>query len=235
MIDYSNIDLIEKHLGNKVAIAGRTLGELIDEYESLLAELIIIKHKEAYPDSDTFLPKRLERAFNWLRSTDFYKAPASTIYHGSFEGGLLIHSLEVYNNILTLRTLPQFNDCSVASAALIALVHDWCKIDLYESYEKNVKNEETGQWEKQKAFRHNQKGVPLGHGTSSMFLAQRIFNNMSIDELLAIRWHMSSWYVSDSEKNELQLANENYPLVHLLQFADQLSITQYANNKLDII
>lgn len=44
---------------------------------------------------------------------------------------------------------------------------------------------------------------------------------------LAIRWHMGRWNVVDSEVNDLQTANENYPMVHMIQFADQLSIVNY--------
>lgn len=32
---------------------------------------------------------------DWLGSTDFFEAPASTRFHGSYEGGLCQHSLNV--------------------------------------------------------------------------------------------------------------------------------------------
>ena len=146
-------------------------------------------------------------------------------------GGLLVHSLKVYNNIISLLSLPQFEGMDKVSATLVALVHDWCKIGLYEAYDKNVKNNETGQWEQQKAFRINATGVPLGHGVSSMFLASRFFK-LTTDEALAIRWHMGRFNVAENEINDMQRANETYPLVLLIQFADSLAITSYANNNL---
>ena len=211
-------------VGVKAKIINSSLSELVDQYERLLGEIVF--HR--YPNESGV--KYLESLLKWLRSTDFYKAPASTRYHESVIGGLLVHTLNVYNNMLGLLKAPQFANVDIYSATLVALTHDWCKIDYYEAYEKNVKNEDTGQWEKQTAFRTNQKGIPLGHGVTSMFLAERFFK-LTPDEALAIRWHMNRFRVCEDEINELQKANETFPLVHLIQFADALSITSYANER----
>lgn len=165
---------------------------------------------------------------NWLMSTDFFNAPASTQFHESFVGGLAMHSLNVYNQIIDIITLPQFMSVSLNDAIVVALAHDWCKIDLYESYQRNVKNEITGQWDTVTAFKRNQKGICLGHGVSSMFLASK-FIALKPEMALAIRWHQGRWNVCREEINELQMANEKCPIVHLLQFADQLAITEYCN------
>ena len=93
-------------------------------------------------------------------------------------------------------------------------------------YMRNVKNDETGIWEKVPSYKRIDASIPLGHGAQSMFMASRLFK-LTADESLAIRWHMGVWNVSSNEYNDLQQANENYPLVHLLQFADQLSIVNY--------
>lgn len=166
-------------------------------------------------------------AVNWLSTTDFYEAPASTIYHESEVGGLLKHTLVTAYHAATLSSLPEFKKVNPEDAIFVALVHDWCKIGYYESYQKNVKNEATGQWEKQTAFKRKDLSYScFGHGVSSMYMAQKFFK-LSIDECLAIRWHMGAFRVVDSEINEMQQANETYPLVHLLQFADQLSLVKY--------
>lgn len=209
-------------VGVKAKVTDTSLDDLVDQYERLIGEIVF--HR--YPNETGM--RCLRPLLNWLRSTDFYRAPASTRYHESIAGGLLVHTLNVYNNILELRKAEQFSSVDIYSAALVALVHDWCKIDYYEAYEKNVKNESTGQWEKQTAFRVNQRSIPLGHGVASMFLAERFFK-LTPDEALAIRWHMNRFRVCEDELNELQKANEKYPLVHLIQFADELSITEYAN------
>ena len=168
----------------------------------------------------------IDRILKFLDSTDFYTAPASTIYHESHPSGLLIHTCNVYNKMLSLKNIEEFSDLALDSATLCCFVHDWCKINLYENYKRNVKNEETGQWEKVDAYRRGTFDHPLGHGTASMYMAMKLFN-LTEEEALAIRWHMSMFNVASNEINEYQQACENYPMVHLLQFSDQLAITNY--------
>ena len=38
----------------------------------------------------------MDELINFIEKSDFFKAPASTRFHGSNEGGLLEHSLNVY-------------------------------------------------------------------------------------------------------------------------------------------
>ena len=38
----------------------------------------------------------IENLLNFLEKSDFYTAPASTRFHGNYEGGLVEHSLKVY-------------------------------------------------------------------------------------------------------------------------------------------
>lgn len=172
--------------------------------------------------------KQAERCINWLRNTDFYNAPASTRFHESEPGGLLKHTLKVLSQVYQLLTLPSFSNVNLYEAVIVALAHDWCKIGVYESYMKNVKDETTGVWNKVPAYKRKDADIPFGHGVASMYIAQK-FIHLNMQQALAIRWHMGRWYVADSDINELQHSNEIYPLVHLIQFADQLAITAYAN------
>ena len=170
---------------------------------------------------------KYERIKDWLISTDFFDAPASASHHDAFEHGLLFHIMENVKNVVDLLKLNKFVSVNPISAILCALTHDWCKINFYLPYMKNVKNDETGVWEQVKAYRYSDTpAMPFGHGETSLFYAQKCFN-LSVEEALAIRWHMGAWNVCDNEKNDLRAANMNYPLVHLIQFADQLSITNY--------
>lgn len=196
-------------------------------YEKLLVGISFIRCVRNHSDVGLVYPK-IKKCLDWLRTTDFYTCPASTIYHDAVPGGLVSHSLRVVCRILDLIKTDAFsNSVKIEDAILVALVHDWCKIGLYDSYNKNVKNENTGKWEQVAAYRYKDNPMTiLGHGVSSMFLAQKFFR-ISTEEALAIRWHMGWTRVVDSEMNELQHANEMYPLVHLLQFADQLAIVNY--------
>lgn len=171
---------------------------------------------------------RFNRILQWLNEGDFFTAPASTRYHDAFTGGLLTHTLNVYDNMVELSKIDKFASVKVKDYALVALVHDWCKIGLYEVYMKNVKDDTTGKWYQQEAFRWRDEGpsFALGHGVSSMFLASR-FLPLNLEQSAAIRWHMGSYRCVDEEFSELQKCNETYPIVHMLQFADQLSIVRY--------
>lgn len=168
------------------------------------------------------------RILDWLATTDFYGAPASSRFHDAYEGGLISHTINVYNQMCEVWKIQKFNNVSPHSFTLVALTHDWCKIGLYESYMRNVKDEKTGQWNQVKSFRWREEGpaFAFGHGVSSMFLVSR-FVNLTGDEAAAIRWHMGSYRCADSEFSELQTCNEVYPLVLMVQFADALSIVRY--------
>lgn len=164
-----------------------------------------------------------KRCIKWLRSTDFYYAPASTKYHDSEPGGLLKHTLKVVNKMLELLHLPSYSNVDMPKAILTALVHDWCKINYYEQYFRNVKDDITGVWSKESAYKCSGSSIPFGHGITSMYITQKFFR-ITMEQALAIRWHMGEYDVSESQKHELMDANENYPMVLLLQFADRLSI-----------
>ena len=43
----------------------------------------------------------IEKLIDFLEKTDFFTAPASTRFHSSYEGGLLQHSLNVYDCLST--------------------------------------------------------------------------------------------------------------------------------------
>lgn len=214
----------ERSVGKVVQIEGQNMEQLIDSYEELLIGACIETHKAAEPT--TSISSRYKAAIDWLRTTDFYTAPASTRYHDDIPGGLLVHSLKVYNQMVELQKIPVFSSVNLAEATIAALAHDWCKIGFYESYQKNVKNEVTGAWEKETAYKVNQRGIPLGHGATSLYIAMKMFR-LSVEQALAIRWHQGRWNVCDTEQNEFQKANSEYPMVYLIQFADEIAATEY--------
>lgn len=212
-------------VGEEFCLEGLSHSDYVNLYESLLIGVAFIRAAKNGCDPDSAMPK-LWPCIDWLRKSDFYEAPASTIYHESYRGGLLYHTLCVVTQIKDCRKINKFQNVPLENAVLVALIHDWCKIGLYESYTKNVKNDKTGQWEQVLAYKRTDPMIPLGHGVGSLFLARSFFK-LSVEESLAIRWHMGEYNVAHNEMNELHAANEKYPLVQLLQFADRLSITKY--------
>lgn len=209
--------------------------ECVDLYKSILRGSILLralKDKNNYDDYTIIQEKSDKltiRATNWLNTTDFYIAPASTRFHDSYPSGLLLHTLRVVNNTVDLLKVNKFSsrNINIGSAILCSCIHDWCKIGLYESYKRNVKNEATGAWEQVTAFKTRPDTmINLGHGVSSAYLGGQFFH-LTLKEYEAVRWHMGHWRVANDDVNELQTCNENNPLVHLIQFADQLAIVNY--------
>lgn len=158
-----------------------------------------------------------ERFLEWLCKTDFFTAPASTKFHCACEGGLAMHSLNVYK-VLREKHFEEGVD-NEESFAIAALLHDVCKAQFYKTSTRNVKNEETGQWEK-KPYYMVEDMFPYGHGEKSVFLVER-FMRLKTQEAVAIRWHMGGF--DESAKGgsfSISLAFEKYPLAVKLHLAD---------------
>jgi HD superfamily phosphohydrolase YqeK len=122
--------------------------------------------------------------------TDFYTAPASTKHHGAEKGGLLAHSLAVYDALLKINDTFQLG-FSPESMVIAALLHDLCKANYYTVSTRNAKNAETDKWEKVPYYAVSDK-FPAGHGEKSVILLQR-FIKLTDEEILAIRWHMNGF------------------------------------------
>ena len=95
-----------------------------------------------------------DKLLEYLTSSksDFFTAPASTRYHGAYEGGLLEHSLNVYHCLADYVERERVKETyklnpSAESVALTALLHDICKVNFYKTDYRNAKNEQ-GVWEK---------------------------------------------------------------------------------------
>jgi len=211
----------------------------ITMYEELLSYALIMRANQkassiSVANQEKIFPY-IKYVLEWLRTKDFYTSPASTKYHDACYGGLLNHTLEVYNQLIGLRSVPKFKDVVENhwwSAVFVVLVHDWCKMGRYESYMRNVKNDETGSWEKVPSFKISETDMThLGHGTQSLIMAMQVCNSkytsLSFDEMAAIRWHMDNWDIGHYDETDLAKCNEKIPLVRMIQFADQLAITTY--------
>lgn len=151
----------------------------------------------------------------WLETTDFFEAPSSTRYHGAEPGGLCTHSLAVYNRLKALQT----NE-SDETITIVSLFHDLCKANFYKPSFRNVKNDETGKWERVPSYEYSDQ-FPLGHGEKSMFLLMKHIQ-LTDEEALAIRWHMGGYMVENrGESSAISDALSRYQLVLKIQIADQ--------------
>ena len=167
----------------------------------------------------------MENLIAFIEKTDFFEAPASTRYHGSYQGGLLEHSMKVYeillqkvqNNIIGLKPNED-------TMKLIALLHDICKANFYKVDYRNAKNSK-GEWEKVPYYTIEDT-IPYGHGEKSVMMITE-YIKLTPEEKYCIRWHMG--FTEPKEVyTTLGEAFKKYPLALLLHEAD-LEATYFYN------
>lgn len=179
----------------------------------------------------------IDNLMEWVEhETDFFTAPASTRYHGSYEGGLLEHSLNVYNRLLfEMNTVigEGWEDIySPETIAIVALFHDLCKIDRYVLTEKWRKDED-GQWEAYDAYDYNKEKAEMGHGAQSVYYLQKFIQLTEI-EAQAIYWHMGAYDISPY--SSLANCSETFkwnPLAFLVHRADMAATYITENEAFD--
>lgn len=153
----------------------------------------------------------------WILSTDFETAPASTRFHGSYEGGLIEHSVHVWEELVRLlKAYPEIQT-NGETVAIISLLHDLCKADCYKTELRNKK--ENGAWRSVPVYVFNEDFAFGGHGSKSVFLIQQ-FMKLTSEEAVAVNNHMGSWDRSPSDYG-VGNAFEAYPLAWLLHVADE--------------
>ncbi len=153
--------------------------------------------------------------------SDFFRSPASARFHGSYAGGLCEHSVNVYDCLQDYLQRPRVEELygleySPETVAIVALLHDLCKIGCYKPGTRNVKNDATGQWEKVPTFTFDDP-LPYGHGEKSVYIISG-FMRLTREEAMAIRWHMG--FSGAEDKNMVGRALEKYPLAFALSVAD---------------
>lgn len=161
-----------------------------------------------------------DKLLDYLTKTDFFTAPASTRYHGAYEGGLVQHSLNVYHCLKDYlerdRAKEVYNmNYSDETVALCALLHDICKVNFYKTDFRNAKNE-MGVWEKVPYYTIDDT-LPYGHGEKSVYIISG-FMRLSREEAFAIRYHMGFSGIED--RNSIGKAFEMFPLAFALSTAD---------------
>jgi len=151
---------------------------------------------------------------------DFFTAPASTRYHGAYEGGLCEHSLNVYDCLVDQLSRPRMKEkyginYSDESIAIAALLHDLCKINFYRTSFRNVKDE-TGRWQSVPYYTIEDT-LPYGHGEKSVYIVSG-YMRLTRDEAFAIRYHMG--FSGPEDNGTVGQALEMFPLAFALSVAD---------------
>ena len=163
-----------------------------------------------------------------LDAWGFFTAPASAKGHGAYPGGLLEHSLNVYDAAVEARKAmivlrPDLeDDLKADSIAIAALLHDVCKSDLYRLVKKKRRNE-VGQYEEFEQYEIHDENFPVGHGEKSVILLLQSGLDLKDDEICAIRWHMGPWNMSGDDEKFYRQAGKATPLQPLIHAADTLA------------
>ena len=163
----------------------------------------------------------------WLLSDDcdFFIAPASTKYHGNYDGGLCEHSIDVYVMAVRLESLyredirkqylvlnrPYDHDQFMESLTIAALFHDLCKTNFYKT-RISGRNNTTFAVDEQLPFG--------GHGSKSVYVLSKYLKDITDDEAIAINCHMGFSRAGDSTVS----IGESFrysPLAWIIHVADE--------------
>lgn len=161
----------------------------------------------------------IEELLNWICSSDFFRAPASTKFHGSYPGGLLEHSMNVYRCLKKIVERYPEENISDETVAIVSLFHDVCKVHYYKTGTRNVKDE-SGKWITKEVYEVDEQ-FPIGHGEKSCIILQWFLKKLTVDELLAIRFHMGGFdaAVKGGDTSASRAYNQ-CPLAVMLHLAD---------------
>lgn len=148
-----------------------------------------------------------------LDKMNFFTAPASTRFHGDYEGGLFDHSFEV------AKTLVELTDCNnliwerEQSPYIVGMFHDLCKADYY------ISNGTGHAWER------NDDCLLKGHGEKSVMLLSQ-FYTLTEEEIMCIRYHMGA-FTPKEEWSDYTRAVHTYPNVLWTHHADMIASHVY--------
>lgn len=161
--------------------------------------------------------------------SDFFTAPASTRFHGSYSEGLVEHSINVYHCLKDYLSRNRVKDVygveyDDETIALVALLHDVCKINVYKTSYRNKKV--NGEWQ-QVPYYEFEDEMPYGHGEKSVYMISP-FMKLSREEAFAIRYHMG--FSNDDPARNVGYTFEHFPLAFALSTAD-MEATYFVDGK----
>lgn len=165
-----------------------------------------------------------DKLLAWLEKSDFFNAPASTRFHSNYQGGLCEHSVKVYNRYKKLLQQEYGENLSSViteeSIAIIALLHDICKVNTYKTEYRNVKVD--GVWTQQPYY-NVEDDLPYGHGEKSVYMICG-FMHLTREEAMAINWHMGGFDMRvKGGSYSLSDAYYKFPTAFLFSVADMMS------------
>ena len=130
----------------------------------------------------------------YLMAYGFFTAPASTKYHGNYEGGLLNHSRMVTEYLLALTQANHLIWRKARSPFIVGMFHDLCKIDQYRHpiiEELFIENEKAPVYDEMN-WEYNPDTAVKGHGDKSVILLSQHMT-LTEEEMMCILYHMGAF------------------------------------------
>lgn len=162
------------------------------------------------------------KLMKYLEEDGFFTAPASTKYHGAYEGGLYDHSECVFKYLSRLTENNNLIWQRPESPFIIGMFHDLCKCDQYKKVGGTVLMFQGQELSRPEGYHYefNNSTLLKGHGPKSIMILSQ-FINLTEEEMLCIRYHMGA-YETD-EWDEFDKAIRKYPNVLWTHMADMLA------------
>lgn len=142
----------------------------------------------------------------WLRKNGFFTAPASTKYHGAYEGGLFDHSYTVANELVNLTVMLGLKWERTESPYIVGMFHDLCKVDRY--------------WHNGEGYEYLKDTLLDGHGAKSVMMLASLMQ-LTEEEVMCIRYHMGAYEKDDWAGYDLAI--KKYPNVLWTHTADMVA------------
>lgn len=152
------------------------------------------------------MPPLTHKVCKTMQECNFFNAPASTKYHGNYEGGLFDHSLEVVNQLVDLTEKLGLQWSRPESPYIVGMFHDICKMDKY------IRTDE--------GYEYNDEILLDGHGVKSVIMLQTMME-LTDEEIMCIRYHMGAYETNDWK--QFGLAIQKYPNVLYMHMADMIA------------
>lgn len=147
-----------------------------------------------------------------LDKLGFLTAPASTKYHGAYEGGLFDHSLATAKSLVELTEKFGLKWERPESPYIVGMYHDLCKCDNYvRDYEKDGTK-----------YKYNPEIIIPGHGEKSVIILSQ-YMRLTTEEIACIRWHMGAYETDPKMWEYYGRAIEKYPNVLYTHTADMIA------------
>lgn len=170
--------------------------------EDRINQFILAAESILDPGRDVILKN--EKLKNWLKENNYFTAPASTKYHGAYEGGLFDHSYQVYKRLLELTVNNGLQWERPESPFIIGMFHDLCKCDQYikkEGFRSDIPGIDIVQYNAGYHYEYNVNTLLKGHGSKSVMLLSQ-FMSLTEEEMLCIRYHMGPYGNEVEQKEE---------------------------------